>query len=223
MAKKEEIIVNVQTVNEQKVPIRIVGITPLIVHSWSEKAKKEMLDKQMKKTVTEARKAKDPFDDFMQSLYWLTERPMDSTPEAFQKAIENGAKFGFKVSAVKMAANSAAYRSGWVKNQMGLRGAYFLESEYGEFFEIKDVTTGKSCIPQMREDSVKVGNGSADLRYRGEFVHWYADLTLCFDSSGEFSLEQLINCINKGGYSVGIGEWRPEKDGEFGRFSLQPV
>lgn len=219
MAKKEDVVV-IQGIKEVRVPIRIVGITPLIVHSWSEKAKKEMLDKQMKKTVTEARKAKDPFDDFVQSLYWLTEKPEESTPDAFEEAVKNGAKFGFKVGAIKMAANSAAYRSGWVKNQMGLRGAYFLESEYGEFFEIKDVNTGKPCIPQMREDSVKVGMGTADLRYRGEFVNWYADLMLSYDESGEFTIEQLMNCINKGGYSVGIGEWRPEKDGEFGRYRV---
>ena len=150
----------------------------------------------------------------------MTEKPEESTPDAFEDAVKNGAKFGFKVGAIKMAANSAAYRSGWVKNQMGLRGAYFLESEYGEFFEIKDLKTGKPCVPQMREDSVKIGMGTADLRYRGEFVDWYADLTLSYDDSGEFTLDQLLNCINKGGYSVGIGEWRPEKDGEFGRYRI---
>jgi len=37
------------------------------------------------------------------------------------------------------------------------------------------------------------------------------------------SLEQIINCINAGGYTVGIGEWRPEKDGNFGMFHVEAV
>ena len=41
MAKKEDVVV-IQGIKEVRVPIRIVGITPLIVHSWSEKAKKEL-------------------------------------------------------------------------------------------------------------------------------------------------------------------------------------
>ena len=32
--------------------IHVVGDTPLIVHKWSEKAKKEIRDKQMKKAST---------------------------------------------------------------------------------------------------------------------------------------------------------------------------
>ena len=222
MAKKnEEVVVSIMPLEEKTVKVRIVGLTPLIVHSWSEKAKKEMLDKQMKVTVTKSRAAKDPFDDFVQSLYWLEGKPEESTPEAFQKAIENGARFGFKVGAVKMAANSAAYRAGWVKNMMSLRGSYFLDAGDGEFFEIKDATTGKPCVPVMREDNVKIAGGTADLRYRGEFDNWMAEFNLSYNANGEFSLEQLLNCINYGGYSVGIGEWRPEKDGEFGRYRIE--
>ena len=36
----------------------LIGDSPLIVHAWSEKAKRQMLDKQMKK-ATKAKEAKD--------------------------------------------------------------------------------------------------------------------------------------------------------------------
>lgn len=42
-----------------KMEVLLVGDTPLIMHKWSEKAKKEMLDKQMKKAKL-ARKQKTP-------------------------------------------------------------------------------------------------------------------------------------------------------------------
>lgn len=215
MATKKEETVQIKPLDIQKINIRIVGDTPLIVHAWSEKGKKMMLDAQMGATKTSAKEKRDPFDDFIQSLYWLEGKPEKSTPEAFMKAVEKGAKWGFPVGAIKQAANSAAYRLKWVKNQMELRGSYFLNTEYGDMCEIK------GSVPEMREDMVRIGMGSADLRYRGEFKNWYADMTLEYNASGGMSLEQIINCINAGGYVCGLGEWRPEKDGSFGKFHIE--
>ena len=42
MAKKEESVVEIRPLDIKRVNIRIVGDTPLIVHRWSEKAKKEI-------------------------------------------------------------------------------------------------------------------------------------------------------------------------------------
>lgn len=50
--------------------IVLVGDTPLIVHKWSDKAKKMMLDKQMKK-ASAGKEAKGPYQDFLDSLYTL--------------------------------------------------------------------------------------------------------------------------------------------------------
>ena len=116
-----------------------------------------------------------------------------------------------------MAGNSAAYRNGWVKNQMQLRGSYFLKTEYGDMAEIKGDT------PIIREDMVRIGMGSADLRYRAEYQNWSMDMILEYNADGELTLEQIVNVINAGGYSVGIGEWRPEKDGNFGRYHIATI
>ena len=213
-AKQKETVVEIKPLDIQRTQIKIVGDTPLIVHAWSEKAKRQMLEAQMKTTKTKAKDVRDPYDDFVNSLYWLTDKPK-STPEAFEKAVKKGAKWGFPVSAIKMAANSAAYRLGWVKNQMELRGSYFLETECGEMADIK------GSVPEMREDMVRIGMGTADIRYRGEFKNWYMDLVLVHNASGNLSLEQILNCINAGGYAVGLGEWRVEKDGNNGRFHVE--
>lgn len=217
MAKKEEQIVEIKPLDIRTVDVKIVGDTPLIVHAWSEKAKRMMLEAQTKATKTKAKEVRDPYDDFIQSLYWLEGKPEKSTPDAFEKAVKNGAKWGFPVGAIKQSGNSAAYRMGWVKNQMGLRGAYFLNTQWGDMAEIK------GSIPEMREDMVRIGMGSADLRYRGEFKDWYMEMTLEFNASGDMTLEQILNVINAGGYTVGLGEWRPEKDGSFGKFHIETL
>ena len=208
-------VIEIRPIEIKKVTIRIVGDTPLIMHAWSEKAKRMMLEAQMGIAKGKKKEAKNPVDDFIRSMYWLTPMPEDGTMESFEEAIENGARFGFPVTAFKQAAISAAYRMGWAKDKMSMRGAFFIDSDENGMIEIHSDT------PEMREDMVKVGMGTADIRYRGEFKNWYSDLTISYNANGQYSLENIVNIINAGGYVCGVGEWRPERDGQNGMFHVQ--
>ena len=207
-------VIEIRPIEIKKVTVRIVGDTPLIMHAWSEKAKRMMLEAQMGIAKGKKKEAKNPVDDFIRSMYWLTPMPEDGTMESFEEAIENGARFGFPVTAFKQAAISAAYRMGWAKDKMSMRGAFFIDSDENGMIEIHSDT------PEMREDMVKVGMGTADIRYRGEFKNWYADLTISYNANGQYSLENIVNIINAGGYVCGVGEWRPERDGQNGMFHV---
>lgn len=216
VAKKEaEERIEIQRIEIEMVDLRIVGDSPLLVHAWDPKAKQMMLDNQMGKTKTKARPKKNPFSDFLGSLYWITERPKEDTPEAFAEAVRNGARFGFQATAIKKAANSAAYRMGWVSNQKVLQGMYYI---FGK--DDPNLVEVKGCVPEMREDMVAI-KGTTDIRYRGEFKNWYIDFTIRYNKNGPISLEQIINCINAGGFAVGIGEWRPEKNGMLGMYHVE--
>lgn len=213
MAKTIETI-EIKPIEIRKTTIRIVGDTPLIMHAWSEKAKREILDKQMKKTKSSAREAKNPVEDFIRSMYWLTPMPEEMSQDGFEEAIEKGARFGFPVTGFKQAAISAAYRMGWAKDKVSMRGAFFIDGDDNQMLEIHSDT------PVIREDMVKVGMGTADIRFRGEFRNWYADLTISYNANGQYTLEQIVNIINAGGYVCGVGEWRPERDGQYGMFHV---
>lgn len=207
-------VIEIRPIEIKKVTVRVVGDTPLIMHAWSEKAKRMMLEAQMGVAKGKKKEAKNPVDDFIRSMYWLTPMPEDGTMESFEEAIANGARFGFPVTAFKQAAISAAYRMGWAKDKMSMRGAFFIDSDENGMIEIHSDT------PEMREDMVKVGMGTADIRYRGEFKNWYADLTISYNANGQYSLENIVNIINAGGYVCGVGEWRPERDGQNGMFHV---
>lgn len=214
MATKNVELIEIKPIEVKKTTIRVVGDTPLIMHAWSEKAKREMLEKQMKKTKSSAREAKNPVEDFIRSMYWLSPIPTEMSEDGFEEAIANGARFGFPVTAFKQAAISAAYRMGWSKDKMSMRGAFFIDGDENQMIEIH------SEVPIMREDMVKVGMGVADIRFRGEFRNWYADMTISYNTNGQYTLEQIINIINAGGYVCGVGEWRPERDGQYGMFHV---
>ena len=214
MATKKTEVIEIRPIEIKKVTVRVVGDTPLIMHAWSEKAKRMMLEAQMGIAKGKKKEVKNPADDFIRSMYWLTPMPEDGTMESFEEAIANGARFGFPVTAFKQAAISAAYRMGWAKDKMSMRGAFYIDSDENGMIEIH------SDIPEMREDMVKVGMGTADIRYRGEFKNWYADLTISYNANGQYSLENIVNIINAGGYVCGVGEWRPERDGQYGMYHL---
>jgi len=74
--------------------------------------------------------------------------------------------------------------------------------------------------PSMREDMVRVGMGTADIRYRGEFKKWAVEL-LIRHNARVLSAEQVANLFNTAGFAIGVGEWRPQRDGSFGMFHVE--
>lgn len=73
--------------------------------------------------------------------------------------------------------------------------------------------------PAMREDVTRVGMGVADLRYRGQFDPWGARVRVEINTA-VISAEQVVNLFALAGFAVGVGEWRPERDGGYGRFRI---
>lgn len=177
--------------NIQILDVTIVGDSPLIVHKWSEKAKKQIRDKQTKK-ANAGREAKNPEQDFKESLH--------ITPEG---------KYGFPVIGIKAAAVTACTSTA-AMTKVAARQAFHIEGEYA-------VIEGSE--PTMREDMVKVGMGTADIRYRGQYWPWHTTVRIRFNGN-VMSAEQILNLLNTAGFGVGIGEWRPERDGQFGLFHV---
>ena len=73
----------------------------------------------------------------------------------------------------------------------------------------------------MREDMVQIGGMSkvADIRYRPEFKTWSTTLTIRYNRNA-ITPEQIANLLNYGGFSNGVGEWRPSRDGSHGTFHV---
>jgi hypothetical protein len=73
--------------------------------------------------------------------------------------------------------------------------------------------------PVMREDVVRVGRGGTDLRYRPQFDDWSTTLTVLFVKS-MLTRGSVLSLIDAGGLGIGVGEWRPEKGGDFGTYRI---
>ncbi len=207
MAKTAKIeMITIPPINVNNINMKIVGLTPLITHAWSQKAKAAMLAKQQRK-ATAGKEAKDPVADFADSLYWLSERPKTLSKETIAQG-----RFGFPCVALKSAIVDAASSIKTVTKVL-LRQAIHITGEGPEqLIEIN----GR---PEMREDSVRVGMGTADLRYRAMFMPWSATANISFNAD-VLSAEQIAHLLSAAGFGVGLCEWRPQKGGPYGRFSV---
>lgn len=189
---QDSTIIQLPALNIKFAEITLIGDSPLIVHAWSEKAKREMLEKQQKK-AKQAKEARDPNAEYEASLYRL-----------------DGGGYGFPSVAFKSAAvDACSHVSNVTKVQT--RGAFHI---IGDMVKI----IGE---PRMREDMVRLGGigQSADLRYRGEFTPWRVTFTVRYNVN-VMALEQVMNLFNTAGFAIGVGEWRPQKDGSFGMFHV---
>ena len=74
MAKTE--VITIKPIKREQIKLRIVGDSPLIMHAWSEKAKREMYEAQQgAKPVKRVKERKNPIHDFIQSMYWIDGKP----------------------------------------------------------------------------------------------------------------------------------------------------
>lgn len=186
-----------------RVPIE--GLSPLIVHNFSAKSKRQMLEAQQgKKKLKEVR---DPKAEYEAAFYRIND------------SISGELRYGFPVTAFKAATTGAARFYDKSVSMTALRQFMFMrgiltDADPQQLVEI----IGE---PRMREDVVRLGgpSRSADLRYRPEFPEWRATLEVTFVTSS-ISLGSVISLIDAGGLGIGVGEWRPEKRGEFGKYTI---
>jgi hypothetical protein len=194
--------------------VTVIGDTALIVHAWSKKAKLEMLAKQMKVPQLGGREAKDPMQDFGESMYRLADGGYGFPSVAFKNAAVEACTSIQGVT--KVAARQAFQILG---EEIEIESAFRLDG--------LPLTARYNMVrilgsePEMREDMVRLGGitRKADIRYRAQFLPWYTTLRLRFNR-GVLAEEQIASLIDTAGFAIGVGEWRPEKKGSNGCFHV---
>lgn len=191
--------IQISRIGTETIRVPIVGTMPLIVHNFSDKSKRQMLDAQQGRKSPKV--AREPQAEYEAAFYRTKEG------------------YGFPVTAFKAATVGAARFYGKDVKMTDLRQFIFMRGEISP----NDAQALVAIIgtPRMREDVVRLGgpSRSADLRYRPEFPEWSTVLEVTYVKSA-LSRDSVLSLIDAGGMGVGIGEWRPEKRGEFGTYQI---
>lgn len=224
--QKKELTFQIPAPNIQKMVVKITGTAPLIYHRWDEKAIKMILDKQLKK-AQKGREVRDPESDFRSSFYKNKEGVIYIPARNIKQAIVGSARFingipmtvlrgtifvwgeGSKEEVPILQNGKKISLSGKVK--MYDEGQSPIESVIGHDSDNENI--------QMRQDMVTVGMGTADIRFRGQVSDWEAKFMIQFNAD-ILSAEQILNLLQIAGFSQGLGEWRPERNGSNGTFEV---
>lgn len=189
--------------------IYLIGSAPLIAHAFPEKARKEMLAKQMK-TAKGGRDARDPYAEVEAARYKLPDGRDGFPAVAFKDSAVTACTSLADIT--KVAARQAFRVKGL---SMRTKGA------------IKDSFVRTALVPLIshppvtREDVARLsGIGrTPEMRYRPEYSPWGVELEIILNPQ-VISIGQLGSMFQAAGHGVGVGDYRPERDGDCGTFDL---
>lgn len=78
----------------------------------------------------------------------------------------------------------------------------------------------KTSTPEVRRDRIVMQKtGGAQIATRPTFQQWSVVLPIQYDAS-KMSKEHIVALLQRAGFSVGVGCWRPECGGSFGTFEV---
>ena len=192
-------IVTLRRIEDTVLIASIEGTTPVIPHKWSEKAIRQMAEKQQSEdAAARPRKLpKNPEQEAEDSCYWLDGQ--GAIPAvSFKAAMVGACRFyeGITMTLAKL----LFYVEGYGPEQL--------------------VPIGKDKL--MREDTPRNSGGGVDLRYRYQFDPWGAELRVHYLPS-MISAESVLALLDAAGKG-GVGDWRPSSPksatGSYGQFRV---
>lgn len=195
-SSKKELVIPPQRKEVVKV---VVGGPILVIHRFSDKAKREMLEAQTN-AARNKKEPRNPEAEYNAARYTDSKDRDCARADAFKKAMIHAASFVAGVTKVQ------------------IRGSVFVRAKHRDEDGVGLVLL-KYKRRYMREDPVRLPNGNADLRYRPCYIDWSTELEIEFDPDA-LSKEQVHHLVQRAGFSVGVHEHRPQKDGEWGRFEI---
>jgi hypothetical protein len=196
--KVENKTLHLQRIEKASIEIPIEGMTPLIPHAWSEKAKRLMREKHSGVAARAKKEPQDPEKEALDSLYLLSDGRPGMPAVAFKAAIVGAARFFEGVTLVQ------------------LKACIFVVGEEAE--QLVPIVGERT----LREDTPRNAKGVVDLRYRYSFMPWSAVLNVIYMPT-LVDAQSVLALVDAAG-SGGVGDWRPSAPksltGSFGTFKV---
>lgn len=191
--KKAAETVAIAPLNFKSMIFAIRGTAPYVQHAFSEKARKKMLEEQMKKSGTKGGKGKkeprNPEEEFRQAIHLM----------------EDG-RYGIPASGIRTAMIDVCRMVGYV--MVKARMSVFCEADGFDAVDGQPLVALIGGDPEMAEHSVRLSNTTTSLAFRPMWRRWGALIKLRWDAD-QFEASDVTNLLHRAGMQVGIGEGRP--------------
>ena len=219
-----ESTLSVAPLNVGRMTLTLVGTSPLVVHNFDEKSRREMLESQTG-NKKQSKEPRCPMEEYLHAIYWVEGAPpKPSIDEAtgvktfddkeVAKALKAG-KFGIPATGFKNAIISACRNTELTMTKM--RQTVFVNGTENDDWCIID----SKQLPEMDNRICRLANKTPIERFRPKWNSWKTHVKVAWDL-GSMSQQELINLIQAAGFYVGVCEGRPEKSAlGWGRFEIQ--
>lgn len=190
---EKEVVQLYTTPKPRNVLITIEGLTPFLSNRKHEGILKSMKDKQTGKMVE--RTIENPEEKWRLSQYLDSSGRPCIPGMMFKKSMINSGVF-FQDKSFKRKLNGSVYIN-------------------------QDLLPIKYEKEEKKEDVLPLrGKGSSHIAYRMAFHGWSVTIPLQFNEN-VFNVAQIYNILETAGFSVGVGDNRPERGGLFGRYKIK--
>ncbi len=209
--KQQEQFITVKKPNFQFLTIGIVGKEQLQVHRLGKKLKEQFEQRDANKPIKKNNK-RDYNAEYIDALHYIDK---DFNEVLAPKMITKSTKFGFPSSGLKKAIISACRNYKNLK-MTEIRGRVFVLNKYVEIKGNPEMQTFWRFIGNKGS-----GTGTPDIGVRAVFPKWSATLYIRYNAD-LIDAESVVNLVQSAGESVGIGEDRPERQGNtFGTWDVK--
>lgn len=188
MAAKKEATITITPPNIERMTVILKGVTPLLTDN-GESAIEKIAETQTGPKQKTPKVARDPDADFQSSRYLMP----DGTD-------------AFPGRGIKRALKDAGIRN---KAGVGTEIVATVQID-AELIPIE------GDEPIMARHYVRHGGRVADLAYRAQYTNWKLRVPVSYNA-GVIAREHVVSLFDLAGFSIGVGAWRPEKNGTFGR------
>ena len=199
MAKASTAIAQIKAPNILTAVIRIIGTAPLVQNKFSAKARAKMMETQAAGSTAKSKKtrvARDFDADFQAAMHISEDGWVGLPAPAFRAAMISACRLvGFQMTKAKL--------SVFVK-------ADGLDADDGT--PLIRLIAGE---PERHDGMVRNATGVADIRVRPMWREWSADVPVQFDGD-QFTMDDVVNLLDRAGQQVGIGEGRPDSKSSCG-------
>lgn len=180
--------------------VPIVGTAALICNQFSEDAKSALREKFEGAQINPNRsKKRNPQREFEQASYRLEEDGYGFPAGAIKDAM------GDSVLVLKETMRDLGYTKVFIKRVVRIPTRLLRLELEGE--------------PEMVEDTIVNQMKGAVLVYRPYFWPWRAVVPIEFNKA-LIPYDHVLTILEYAGYHIGIGNWRPDRGGDYGTFTL---
>jgi hypothetical protein len=199
-AKKptESSLFNIQPIVMATTTYYLLGTSPLIMNRFAQKAIHELLFPETNKKNKAARAESlkhDPLAEYRDSMY---RNRSDAEPTLLHFP-------------------QGAFRKAMAWAALDLPGAS--KSEILRLVSIDSLQINMYGVPMLGMDMVRSSNAARtpDVRTRAYLPQWCCEVAVSYSKSN-IGPVQVLNLLQAAGHIVGLGDYRPQKGGAYGRF-----